>query len=274
MTAVLLCLLAPITWLPIRWQWVLGEWLGRGLNRLVPSRRRVIETNLRIAGFQINSRTVMAAQGCGVMETLATWFRSPTWIAKHSRFSGAIPSLEGALILTPHMSSIEFAMAALGAHHPTAITYLPASNRSLEALRRWGRARHVSAQLDAHDLKGMIRQLNANHALEMAPDHAVHLGQRGIVTTFFNREVKMPAAPLQLAHKHAKAVYVLGMRRNQTDGVIELSLEPIELSSNLHEAAANLHTVFEHIIQAAPEQYFWPHRRFKPIDSNQPNPYR
>lgn len=78
----LLALILPLVYLPLRWQFWLGRKLGISLYKLIGSRRRDTLINLKLAfpekpevERELMAKQVFVNQGIGVFETLCAWYR-------------------------------------------------------------------------------------------------------------------------------------------------------------------------------------------------------
>src|SRR6185437_3659163 len=76
-------ILRLIVLFPYRWQMKFGRWIGRLMMRLLPYRRKIVETNLNLCfpDLSIERRKKIAkesfeAVGMGFMEGLMAWFMS------------------------------------------------------------------------------------------------------------------------------------------------------------------------------------------------------
>ncbi len=78
----LLIIVVPMIYLPLRWQFWLGRKLGMSIYRIVGSRRRDTLINLAMVfpekpafEHELMAKQVFVNQGIGVFETLCAWFR-------------------------------------------------------------------------------------------------------------------------------------------------------------------------------------------------------
>ncbi|MDP3859509.1 MAG: LpxL/LpxP family Kdo(2)-lipid IV(A) lauroyl/palmitoleoyl acyltransferase [Stagnimonas sp.] len=276
--------------LPIRVQLALGEWLGRGLGRLVQSRRRIVRANLRVAYPERDeaAREALvdahfAALGRGLFEAALAWW-SPDW---RLRGLGTVEGIEhwqqlqargqGALLLTGHFTTLELGarflcLAGVDFH----AMYRPYENGLMDYfMHRWRERRSRLPALPRDELRTLVKALRGGAAVWYAPDQTLD-PRISVYVPFFGKKVATIVATSKLAQMGRAAVlpyfpaYQGGARWKV---VIEPPLAAFPGPDETADAA-RINAVLEAGIRAhAPAEYFWVHRRFKQLPPGEPDIY-
>lgn len=299
-----LALLAPRHWpawlglgvlrllhlLPIRAQLQLGEWLGALVARVLPSRRRVVAANLRVAfpDYSPAQRRALLhkhfrALGRGGFEAAIAWWSSDARL-KHS---GVVEGLEhlhalqarnqGALLLTGHFTTLELgarflAMAGVDFH----AMYRPYKNPVMDYLmHHWRQRRSRLPALPREELRPLVRALREGRLVWYAPDQTLD-PRISVYVPFFGKNVATIVATAKLAAMGRAAVLpyfpqYLGKGRYRV--VVEPPLAAFPGEDEVADAA-RINRVLEAGIRAhAPAEYFWVHRRFKAVPPGESDIY-
>jgi KDO2-lipid IV(A) lauroyltransferase len=267
--------------LPWNWLGPVGRALGRVAHDLVPIRRAVVRTNLRMAfpsrtekEIRELARRFYATLGVTLLEFF-TFYRlgrdrilALTEIENEDVLIRLRDSGLGALLVSGHYGNWELMGAALAARgYPVRFLAKSQSNwrvdREQNALRakvglgviREGSAREIVRALRRGDLIGLLADQDA--------------GPGGIFVDFLGRPASVFRGPAYLAWK-LRCPIVTGTLRRGEDGIHRVRVEgPIMPDQNWDEESAlriltEAHTrPLERAIRAAPEHYYWLHRRWK-----------
>jgi KDO2-lipid IV(A) lauroyltransferase len=171
---------------------------------------------------------------------------------------------DGAIIVAGHFGNWELYNAAFHAQgFPLSVVA-----RELDTARAasWIRSfrQEYSADVIAKDAvaRKSVRVLRGGGRLTMLVDQAA--GRHGIPAPFFGRDVSTFPTPAALAHRFGVPVYAAYSTR-LGDGIsYRCFLEHVELAPEVDAATAQLNRILEGYVRAAPEQWWWFHRRFKP----------
>jgi KDO2-lipid IV(A) lauroyltransferase len=277
-----------LSWLPIPLQVMLGALLGRGIGRLLRSRRDIVRTNLRIAFPQVGDAEIermtgqhFADMGRGVFETALAWF-APDWRLRHLGEVSGIDNLKsamadgsGVLLLTGHFTTLELGarflcLAGVRFH----AMYRPYNNAVMDFLmHRWRENRSGLPALPRDDLRGLVRALRGGRPIWYAPDQALDR-RMSVYAPFFGVPVRTVNATARLSQMgRAKVVpYFPERRGNRFHVRILPALEDFPLGDEVTDAT-RINAVIEQGIGFAPTQYFWVHKRYKGLPPGVPPVY-
>lgn len=277
--------------LPIRVQLALGEALGSLVARLLPSRRRVVAANLKVA-FPERShderRALLHAHfralGRGLFEAGIAWWSSDERLKHHGTVDGMehLDVLrtqgQGALLLTGHFTTLE-----LGARFLTLAgvdfhaMYRPYENPVMDYLmHHWRQRRSRLPALPREELKALVKALRAGRLVWYAPDQTLD-ARVSVYVPFFGKNVLTIVATSRLAAMGRAAVLpyfpaYLGKGRYRV--TIEPALADFPGADETADAR-RINAVLEAgIVRHAPAEYFWVHRRFKAVPPGEEDIYR
>ena len=265
----------------------MADRLGAGIGRVVQSplgiRQEVVEDNLRHAFPEADEawiqRTVRAAYAHLGRESAAILRLSrlePEAIVERTQtrgwdqLTGALDEGRGVLLVTGHFGNWEIAAAAVAARGlPIAAIVRRQGNllvdARLDALRRRLGVETVS-QRDAPSR--VPRILRRNGVVGIVGDQDAR--RSGVWVPFFGRPASTHRGPALFALKLGAPVFACTARRLPGPEVrYEVSGErvPVErtgdLEADVQRVTADIAARLEAAIRAAPEQYFWFHRRWK-----------
>ena len=278
-----LALQRALVLLPWPAQRLLGRGLGAAAFRFAGGRRRIAARNLELCFPELTAdarqqllRRHFRSLGIGVMELGMAWWASDRRLRKMVTLEG-LEHLESVaarpvILVAGHFTTMDLACRLLG----LAVDYdgiqrpfgYPALDRQLTR----GRQRAVGNVYSKFDLRGILDALARGRTLWMAVDQA-QTGNRPVMAPFFGLPAPTTGSPARLAARSGAAVLpVIG--RRQADGRYRVTVEPpLEDFPDRDEVAdaARLNAVVERHARAAPDQYYWIHRRFKGDPSHYDN---
>ena len=263
-----------------RLPWSVQSALGRGMGAFffhaVRIRRHVVAVNLRLAFPEKTPReqhSLAAAHyrslGLGLFETCLAWWEPtrrlpPYEIVGREHLEAAQAQGKGVLMLTAHFTTLEICARMLVEHVPFGCLYREANNAVIAEQMRLAREARTKIAVQMDDLRGLLRALKQGHIIWYAPDQ----GKRTKLSTtlpFFGVPAVTNTATSRLAEMTGAAVVpYFGMRR--PDGTYLLTIMPALdnfPTADTEADALRINRIFEDQIRAAPDQYFWVHRRFK-----------
>lgn len=264
--------------LPYRAQLWLGAGLGRLLAWLIPRRRRIAARNLELCFPELDSaqRATLLRKhyqnlGIGVFETGIAWWWPDRRFARLLRFEGLehLQNLgdRGALLLSPHLTSLEIGCSAISLKLCLDGMYRPNNNPVLDYVQRQGRERRVRTgrARPRDDLRGIFKALRQGRILWYAPDQD-YGPRRSIFAPLFGHAAATVTATARLAARTGAAVVPYTYFRRADGGGYHIRVYPplVEFPSgdDLTDAT-RINRLVEHYIRQCPEQYLWVHRRFK-----------
>jgi KDO2-lipid IV(A) lauroyltransferase len=266
----------------------LGAGLGELVHALVASRRRIVRINLRLCFPELDERTRrklarahFRALGMGFMEMLAAWFASDRSLRRLTEFEGlehvraAAADGRGVLLLTGHFTTMELGCRLVAlAGVPFHGMYRRADNPFVEYwMLRLREARLGLPMVPKEDLKGVVRLLRSGARVWYGPDQVLEVASSDFVE-FFGQPARTLTATSRLARLgRARVVPYFPRRVNGRYRVRFLPALEHFPGNDERADARRINALLEEAIRAAPEQYFWVHRRFKDGPPGRADPY-
>jgi len=268
----LLCLL-PLPWL-VR----LGEGIGWLFGHLARSRRGIVRVNLRAcfpklaeAALERRVNAHFRALGAGIFEACLAWWASDARLRRHGEVIGlehlerALADGSGVLLLTGHFTTLELgARYLLVAGQPFHAMYRPIKHPLMDFLmHRWRSAIATLPALPRDELRPLVRALREGRRVWYGPDQTLDR-REGVFVPFFGVPVLMVTATSRIAQLGRARVVPYFPQRIGTRYRITLlpALDNFPSGDDAADAARVIRAI-EDGVRAAPEQYFWVHRRFK-----------
>jgi len=284
----LLALVVPLVYLPLRWQFWLGRKLGILFYKMLASRRRDTLINLRLAfpdkpeaERELMAKQVFVNQGIGIFETLCTWFR-PNIFTRTVSISGlqhvvnAQNEGRAVILLGAHYTMLDLGAMLCTQFFPMDGMYRPQNNALLEWFIYNGRAPIFGKLISSRNMRSLVDSIRAGHVVWYSPDQDYGL-KHGVMAPFFG----VPAATITATRRLATvgeegrqpAVMALHTYRQTPDSIprgkrphYHLTITP-ELdnypSDDEVADAARVNEILEGLIRIDPTQWMWFHRRFK-----------
>lgn len=263
--------------LPLAWVRSIGAVLGWLLYLFAVSRRRVVDTNLRLCfpgqgvarrGALVRSAFVHFAQAW--IDRSWLWHGDPGKTLDRLRVTGAVDELAGTdpvILFAPHFVGLDAGWTALTQQldRSFATIYTPQRNKvvdrwSQQGRSRFGRSRIFERRAGTRAIVSMVR---SGQALYLLPD--MNFGpQESVFVPFYG----VPAATLTSLSRfsklgRAKVVPVLTRMTPEGYAVEILPAWRDFPGADPVADAALMNQRLEHYIDAMPDQYYWVHRRFK-----------
>ena len=286
-------LIAALLWLlvqlPQPLRMAIGDALGRLLYRLMPYRRQISETNLRLAYPELDDaararllREHAKSVGRGIIETGMAWYLSEEKLRALSRFEADPASL--ALLRDPatpvvligsHSTLMELGVRLLGLYVDAGGMYRPLNDPFYHHWIKHHRARAATELIHYKDMRHTLRFLQGGGNLWYALDQ--DMGPRvSVFAPFFGVDaasVNILPKLRQRTGAHWIPVYMW----READGryVVRVApeIKPVAGESDT-DVMRRVNTDYEREIRQHPEQYYWLHRRYKnrPDGSRYPYP--
>lgn len=280
-------LLLPCVWLPLRYQFWLGRCLGVLCYKLAKRRKNDTLTNLKLAFFNQTdderyalARQVFINQGIGIFESLSAWYR-PQHFTHTFSISGlqhlikAKQAGRAVLLLGGHYTMLDLGGRLATQFFAVDCVYRPQNNPVLEWLIYNARRRIFDEQIAHKDMRKLASRLKDGKVVWYTPDQDFGL-EHGVMATFFGVPAATITTPRRLAklgNKHnPPAIIAIAMHRQTPDYIAKgkkvhyhLSLSPIDNYPSDDEMAdaQRVNDILEQNIKKDPAQWMWFHRRFK-----------
>ena len=272
-----LLLLRALGYLPLSWLRALGAGLGVLLWAVIPSRRRVVQTNLRVCfpHLSIAERDALTRQTFAYfaqawLDRSWLWHRSAACIQSRVQLSGAVAALSEAtptVLFAPHFMGLDVGWTALTMQLPLHFTtiFTPQSNAAVDAWVAKGRERFGQVRLFRREdgVKPIIAALRQHELLYLLPD--MNFGANESIFVPFYGESAATVPSLSRFAKLGRARVVPVITR-MTDAGYEVVVHPAWNDFPTDDAQADTATMnqrLEVLINTMPAQYFWVHKRFK-----------
>ena len=276
-TWILLGFLQLIAHLPLPVNIAMGRGLGWLLFHLVPSRKRIADTNLRLCFPELNDaeREQMVRriiQSCGISffeSAMSLWGPAKRLCSSHSikgleNLQAAQAAGKGVLLVGCHMTTMDICGRMLASHIKFDILYRQDPNPLLAYMLVKARESFNGESIISVETRKLVRNLRAGHIVWYAPDQDYGI-KHSIFAPFFG----IPAATVPGTGRFAKlgdAQVMAFMHYRDPTGHyrIEISapLENFPSGDDLVDTT-RVNQMIEHMIRQQPDQYLWVHRRFK-----------
>ncbi len=282
-------LLRASLWLPYPALLALGRGLGGLLYHLVPSRRRVVLTNLRLCFPQMPeaqrhrlAKQNMAATATALFEGALSWWGKDERLRPLYRIEGlehlqqARAQGKGVILLGGHYTTLEISGRLLAFHVPgLQPIYKPARNPLFEAFMASSRKRLFDDLLPSSEMRRIVRSLKAGKVVWYAPDQDFGRKQT-VFAPFFGVATASLTSTAGLARLAAAPVVPYYSERLPGKAGYLIRLLPALKGFPSGDAVADASTVnqtIENQARQVPEQYLWVHRRFKTRPEGEPSVY-
>jgi KDO2-lipid IV(A) lauroyltransferase len=282
-----LLLLRALGYLPLSWLRVLGAGLGALLLVLIPSRRRVVQTNLRVCFPHLSevdrdelTRQTFVYFAQAWLDRSWLWHRRAACIQSRVQLSGEVAALSDdkpTVLFAPHFMGLDVGWTALTMSLPLHFTtiFTPQSNAVVDAWVAKGRQRFGNVRLFRREdgVKPIVAALRQNELLYLLPD--MNFGPSESIFVPFYGE---PAATVPSLSRFAKLgrARVVPVITRMTETGYEVVVHPAWNDFPTDDAEADTATMnqrLEVFINTMPAQYFWVHKRFKTRPPGAPELY-
>ncbi len=263
--------------LPLRALYIIGVIIGELVYWLLPSRRRITQTNIALCFPELSEkeqkelvRKCFHSVGKSVMETALSWWGKDPQLENLAQIEGleyikqARQENRPVLLLSGHMACTEIGAKLLSAHQPFQAMYKPAKNRLFDEVILERRNRIYLDVIPRKQSRRLLKNLKKGITTWYGPDQS--FGAESIVfADFFGIKAATLTATSRLAKfSNALVIPFIPYRLPGNKGyrlVIQAPLENFP-SESVEEDAARINKIIEDAVRLAPEQYLWLHRRF------------
>ncbi len=282
-----LLLLRGLGYLPLPWLRALGAGLGVVLMAVIPSRRRVVQTNLRVCFPHLTQgeRDTMMRQTfvCFAQAWLDRswlWHRSAACIQTRVALLGDVNTLSDevpTVLFAPHFMGLDVGWTALTLNLPLHFTtiFTPQSNAAVDAWVAKGRQRFGQVRLFRREdgVKPIVSALRQHELLYLLPDMNFGPSESIFVPFYGEQAATVPSLSRFAKLGRARVVPVI-TRMTQTGYEVVVHSAWTDFPTDDAQAdTATMNQRLEVFINDMPAQYFWVHKRFKTRPEGAPSIY-
>lgn len=273
--------------LPLPWVRGLGRALGLFLHATVRSRRKVVDTNLRLCFPQWDeaerrrvTREVFVNVAQSFLDRAWLWHADPEAVRRRVVLTGAVRELAGkdpAIVFAPHFVGLDAGVTGLTQQLSRRFIgiYTRQSNPVVDAWvlagrHRFGGARPLSR---ADGVREIVSALRAGDVMYLLPD--MNFGpEESIFVPFYG----VPAATVPSLSRfarlgRAKVVPVVTRLTPAGYEVRVMEAWPGFPTNDVEADTALMNLRLQQYIDEIPAQYYWVHKRFKTRPPGEPGVY-
>jgi Kdo2-lipid IVA lauroyltransferase/acyltransferase len=283
----LLAIMWCLHFLPLPILGRLGEFIGRISYWIIPERRHITLTNLRLCfpAMSERERTIIAKQhfqayGRSILERGILWWGSLERISKLIRIEPSLPfgllKNEPVIFLCPHFVSLDVA-GTLGLHTPLCSIYTSQRNEQFDGILKSKRMRFGDQLFRREEgVKPVIRAMRQGYAFLMLPDMDFGIKNAEFVP-FFGVPAATLTAPARIAATtHAKVIPIIVTMLPNYQGW-QIKVHPAWENfpgDDIVAATRHMNAFIETQIRSTPAEYLWSHRRFKTRPTGEADLYK
>ena len=282
-----LWVLRALGYLPLPWLRALGSGLGALLLVVIPSRRRVVQTNLRVCFPHMSdverdalTRETFTYFAQAWLDRSWLWHRNAACIKARVQLTGDVAVLSDdvpTVLFAPHFMGLDVGWTALTLNLPLHFTtiFTPQSNATVDAWVAQGRQRFGQVQLFRREdgVKPIVSALRQHALLYLLPD--MNFGPSESIFVPFYGEQAATVPSLSRFAKLGRA-RVMPIITRMTESGYEVVVHPAWTdfpTDNAEVDTATMNQRLEAFINTMPAQYFWVHKRFKTRPAGAPELY-
>jgi Kdo2-lipid IVA lauroyltransferase/acyltransferase len=282
-----LSVLRALGYLPLSWLRALGAGLGALLLVVIPSRRRVVQTNLRVCFPHMSdverdalTRETFTYFAQAWLDRSWLWHRNAACIKARVQLTGDVAALSDdvpTVLFAPHFMGLDVGWTALTLNLPLHFTtiFTPQSNATVDAWVAQGRQRFGQVQLFRREdgVKPIVSALRQHALLYLLPD--MNFGPSESIFVPFYGEQAATVPSLSRFAKLGRA-RVMPIITRMTESGYEVVVHPAWTdfpTDNAEADTATMNQRLEAFINTMPAQYFWVHKRFKTRPAGAPELY-
>jgi KDO2-lipid IV(A) lauroyltransferase len=273
---------------PYRAQLSMGRVLGKFMQYLSSSRRRVIDINLQLC-FPEKSQLERdkIRNGCyqnigiAMLEMAMCWWWSEkrlkplVEIRGQEHIDAVLQSGRGVILLTGHFTSLEIGGRLFTLSIPLQAMYRTQKNHLFDSYLYTRRSSYLENMISRKNTRQMIKDIKNLIPTWYAPDQNFP-NEKNVFVPFMGVQTATISAGSRLAQSSGGAMLPFHPERKE-DGSgyiiwIEPPLEDFPSGDDLKDATA-INASIEKFVRRNPEQYMWIHKRFKTRPAGEPAIY-
>ncbi len=291
MSAVFIALMRFLAHWPLPALRILGHVLGCLLWAVVPNRRRVVQTNLRLC-FPLKSETEVRALARAhfvqfaqsLLDRAWLWHAPLATVATRLKWVGTDKALqqlaqEGPkIVFAPHFVGLDAGGLALTlkASKPVSFIFVPQHNKVMDAWVSQGRQRtgNVKPYFRHEGVKHIMSGLRLGEMLHLSPD--MDFGpEESIFVSFMG----VPAATVPSLSRFARLgrAPVMSLVTRMTPQGYEMDVSECWQdfpTADVQADTQRMNDALAKAIEGSPAQYYWVHKRFKTRPVGEPAVYK
>lgn len=266
----------------------IGKTLGWLSFYLLPGRRRIARTNIRLCFPELSpsAQHKLIKQNfyestTAILESPLSWWGNDDKLKKLHRIEGLEHLLKarekgkGVIMLGAHYPTLEISGRFLAYHIDFLPTFKRAHNKLFNAIMTHARRRLFGGLLHSSDMRSILRYLQNNGIIWFAPDQ--DFGRRSSVfAPFMGVTTSCLTMTSRLAKKTGAAIVPMYSERlpGKQGYLIRFSkpLSGIPSGDDVIDAT-QINQAIEEQVRRTPAQYLWGHRRFKTRPYGEPLVY-
>lgn len=264
-----------------------GEAVGSLMYVLIPKRRKITLTNLRLAMPELSEQERRAIAhkhfqnyARSIFERSLLWWAPPERLRRLIHIEPAVPQAEmesgPTILLCPHFVCLDVAGVASRVI-PVSTIYVPQKNKTFDELLRRGRERWGPVRLITRNegIKPILRALRDGLPYFMLPDMDFGEKDAAFVPFFGVPAATLTALPRLAATTKAKVIPVVATFLPNYQGwrVVFYPTWENYPGDDIIEATRRMNAFIEERVREAPSEYFWTHKRYKTRPAGEPSLY-
>lgn len=272
--------------LPLPWVRAMGRWLGLFLHAVVASRRKVVDTNLRLCFPQWSdeerrrvAREVFVHVAQSFLDRAWLWHADPGVVRRRVVLTGAVRELGGSeptIIFAPHFVGLDAGVTGLTQQLTRRMTgiYTRQSNPVVDAWVLQGRHRFGGVPMSREQgVRDLVASLRAGDLLYLLPD--MNFGpEESIFVPFYGVQAATVPSLSRFARLGRARVVPVVTRLTPTGYEVKvMEAWPGYPTKDLEADTALMNLRLQEYIAAMPSQYYWVHKRFKTRPPGEPGVY-
>jgi len=266
----------------------LGDWIGRLLYYIAPSRRRIAKINIALCFPELSAeeqtklvKRTLRATGRNLTEaSVSLWgsdrdFRKPGHsVTGLEHIEAARAKGQGVLLVGAHFTTIDSSARVLTQKIPFDVLYRKNKNLLLDYKITEARETFAGSAIVRSDTRQLIRNLREGRVVWYAPDQD-YGAHHSVFAPFFGVNAATITGTAKIAQLGKAAVVPLAHFRDENGHyhiIIKPALENYPSGDDVADAA-RINRIIEDAVREHPEQYLWVHRRFKTRPPGEPSLY-
>jgi KDO2-lipid IV(A) lauroyltransferase len=291
MSALFIVLMRFLAHWPLPALRVLGHALGCLLWAVVPSRRRIVQTNLRLcfphktpAEIRHLARAHFVQFAQSLLDRAWLWHAPLNTVSARLKWVGterAMAELMQAgpkIVFAPHFVGLDAGGLALTlkASKPVSFIFVPQHNKVMDAWVNQGRQRtgNVKPYFRHEGVKQIMSGLRQGEMLHLSPD--MDFGpEESIFVSFMG----VPAATVPSLSRFARLgrAPVMSLVTRMTPQGYEMEVSEVWQdfpTADVQADTQRMNDALAKAIERSPDQYYWVHKRFKTRPDGIPSVYK